>query len=413
MCPLFCVFSWVVLFLLLLGPRPCEAAVRALGLPEWLTPLVEKSLSAVEQEIEAARAKNAPKEPMIRAVSERLFAGYRVAKTFDESGTLSVYFEVSREPPQWGVRLISPELSPPVNDWFAEDCAFLREQITSLLEGVPLEALAWCDVGLRDAVAERTAQTLPGWRISLVVRAEGGETFLEVHFTPSPPFVLAVAPFVSSSSLPLLLYSSLKEDVVLMFAPIIGLPLPWVARHKEELVAWSERTLAGKWVLQDTHAEASVQFTAQEVSHVDVELESRRYVIWAWVAAYAGTSDRYPEFGLHLGRRARILPRWKSEIYGELILDLHDASLEKRLGLRWSPWKSVWVGAEWASADDMWWLRVSTEARLKRPYGWVRIREDGHANFGVGWRAGEHFSIEVHYDERDDDKWSLRFIGNL
>ena len=56
---------------------------------------------------------------------------------------------------------------------------------------------------------------------------------------------------------------------------------------------------------------------------------------------------------------------------------------------------------------------MSVDAELHKPYAWIRLREDGVFNGALGWRATEYISFEVEYDERDEDRWSLKMIGNL
>ncbi len=51
--------------------------------------------------------------------------------------------------------------------------------------------------------------------------------------------------------------------------------------------------------------------------------------------------------------------------------------------------------------------------KVKQPYFWVRFSENSEKNMGVGYRLNEFLSIELHYDERDDDQWSIRAVGNL
>lgn len=53
------------------------------------------------------------------------------------------------------------------------------------------------------------------------------------------------------------------------------------------------------------------------------------------------------------------------------------------------------------------------DPQLHKPYVWLRFREDGKFNGAVGWRATENISFEVEYDARDDDRWSLKMLGNL
>ncbi len=57
--------------------------------------------------------------------------------------------------------------------------------------------------------------------------------------------------------------------------------------------------------------------------------------------------------------------------------------------------------------------KLSMDPQLRKPYFWLRFREDGKCNGAIGWRATENISFEVEYDARDNDRWSLKMLGNL
>ena len=159
---------------------------------------------------------------------------------------------------------------------------------------------------------------------------------------------------------------------------------------------------------------AEASFQASQISNMNVRIESRNYTIAAWATIYAGTSDKSAELGLHLGRKVEIIRDLDMEAYAEGILGLRDWDIDGRFGLRWRPMvRNLWLGGEWDTEDEMWWGKLSLDAELHKPYAWIRLREDGVFNGALGWRATEYISFEVEYDERDEDRWSLKMIGNL
>jgi hypothetical protein len=101
------------------------------------------------------------------------------------------------------------------------------------------------------------------------------------------------------------------------------------------------------------------------------------------------------------------------ELYTELILELSEWDLERRLGLRWSPWRNVWFGGEWSSVENIWWGRIGLDSRIGRPYAWLRLSERDDVNSAVGFRLNDYLSIELHYDSRYDDPWNVRALINL
>ncbi len=387
--------------------------MRVQGLGEWLSVAAERSLNAVYDHISPAESAGS-KERLLRVVADRLLAGYLVEDVTLEGDTVSVKLRSKSAPPEWGVHLISPNLSEPVSEWFAKDTEGLEGEFAALMKDVPIEALAWGDVELKRVIERTCGGRLPGWRESLMVRtAADGTATLEVSFTPEQPLTLAVTPRISSTSIPVMLHSSLRDDLMKGFAPVIGIPVAWLDLHKDDFVALSKGILEGESLVEQARAESAIEAKTGAVSEVDIDLESRRYAVWVWMAVYAGAEGKYPEAGLHFGRRAQIFPHWDMELYAELITSLEDFDLEKRLGMRWSPWRNIWLGAEWVHPDDLWWVRASLEAKPKKPYAWIRLSEEGDANGALGLRINDFFSIEVHYDSRDGDPWNIRALVNL
>jgi hypothetical protein len=383
-------------------------------LNDWLGTAAERSLGAVYDHIPQNETADT-KSQLLKVVAGRLFLGYSVrGVTFEGGDAYLVELDAASLPPDWSVSLIAPNLSAPVDGWFESDIAGMPSEIESLMAGVPMEALSWGDIDLRDRIEGICAERLPGWRASLMIHGgTGGAETLEVSFTPEQPLTLAVTSRINSSSIPVMLHSSLRDDLLRGFAPVIGIPVPWLELHRDGLIAMSRGILKEEYLVEVAKAEPEVTATTGTVSALDIELESGRYAAWVWMAVYAGTEDRFPEAGLHFGRRALIMPGWEVELYSEFILALDGFDLETRLGAKWSPWRNAWIGGEWSSADDLWWVRLAFDSRIHRPYAWLRFSEDSDTNGAVGLRINDFLSIELHYDSRDGDPWNVRALVNL
>lgn len=389
-----------------------EAKVTVYGMPPWLSLIAERSLSAVMENIPAGQSRDSV-ERVVGVVAEKIFTGFRPVKVAFDRGRLRVIFEPAAPTPEWGLELQPPALKAPAYGWFSSDLAKAGEIIKSFVVDLPVDALAWCGEGLRDAVSEALKPVLPGWRPGLVVLPGEGTAVLRVSFTPELPLILAVTPSFYSNSLPTLLYDELKEDLLEQVSAIIGLPVLWAELHAREISDWAEAFLSGNTLVQRTKSKASVTLSPAPVARANVRVESSRYTIWGWSAVYAGTSDRSAELGIHLGRKAQILPHMDVEIYGEGIMELQEWSVEGRFGVRGTPWDGIWLGGEYSTKDEMFWGRFSIDPRLRKPYAWFRVREDGELNAALGWKATEFISFEIHYDSLDGDSWSLRILGNL
>jgi hypothetical protein len=395
-------------------PFTAESAIKIQGLSPWLVQSASRSMEAVYEHIPASEP-NDIKEDLLRVVADRLLLGYAVESVAFRGGDVEIKLRGASPAPEWEVSVTPPNLSPPVDGWFASDIAGMADEISSLVRGVPVEALSWGDLDLRNAVEALSGPKVPGWRVALLVRnAIDGNVILDVSFIPEQPLTLAVNTKINSSSIPAVLHSNLRNDLLKGFAPVIGIPAVWLDRHAGDLALMGKAILEEETLVYVSKAEPVIKADTGVVSNIDVELESRRYAGRLWMAVYAGAEDRYPEAGIHLGRRIQLLPRWDMEIYGELILQLNDWEVEKRLGMRWPVWRNIWIGGEWSGAgSELWWARLDVESWARRPYAWLRLSEEQDVNAALGYHINDYISIEVHYDSRYEDEWNVRALLNL
>ncbi len=398
----------------LLVPEKADAVViRTKGLNGWQEELAVQTLAAVAENMPQSGTP-AYRAEVLQTVARRLFAGYDVAVTSPSRGVADVNFTPKGETPLWRVEIAVPSLRDMPLEWFGSDISGLSDEISADMQGVPIESLSWSDRALREKIGALAEDRLPGWAPEMLVTRRETEAVLSVSFVPQMPMILAVNPSFTSTSLPALFYGEFRDDLRGQYAPIVGLPVKWAEKHAGELSRWTEKYINGHLLVRRSNSSADANFHASQISNMNVRIESRNYTIAAWTAIYAGTSDKSAELGMHLGRKVEIIRDLDMEAYAEGILELQDWDINGRFGLRWRPMVPyLWLGGEWDTEDKMWWGKLSLDQRLHRPYTWVRVREDGLFNGAVGWRATEYISFEVEYDERDDDRWSLKLIGNL
>jgi hypothetical protein len=402
----------LLLFALSGKPAFCDVIVE--GFPEWLERVALRSLSAVWDEVAPRQVDKEEKERVLSLVASRLLQGYIVQSVSVRGDEARFVFRAAGVPFPWSVVLTYGNLPPPPAEWLEKDTAAFVPAIESALEGIPLEALSWGDEAFREFVRDLAREALPGWDAVPLVRLRERGAQLQIQLVPRPPLVLALVPRLRSTTLPLMLRKDLHEGLLADLSPLAGLPVPWVKRHREEVEAWAGRVLSERNTVRNSRARVEVTFVPETLAPLDVRVESRKYTISAWAAAYAGTDDRYGEIGLHLGRKAQPWSGWEVELYGEWVAALNDFAVESRWGVRWSPWGETWLGAEMAyPGETLWWRFWVDGAKPGRPYLWWRWSEDYGNNGGLGWRLTEHLSLELHYDERDKDEVSLRAVGNL
>lgn len=411
-----------LIVIMLFSGHAQAAGIRSVGIPDWLAPAAERSMSAVLDHIPEGE-NDETKRQLLSVVASRLLRGYTVASIAfapSQDGA-EIRFEAAPDAtsPIWQVRVVPPQLSSPVLEWFASDAEGLDARVVSLLDGVPVEALSWSGDELKRAVDEICSDDLPGWRSSLMVRGEadasGATSYtMEISFAPEGPLAIAVSSKISSSSIPVMFHSNLKDLLLRGWSPIIGTPVLWLRRHSGDIAAETAELIKDDPYMRFSRARADVTVEADSISELDIDIESRRYSAWVWMAVYSGADGRSPEAGLHFGRWATIMHDVELELFGELIFPMDDWSMEGRFGVGWSPYRDLWLAGEWSSRDDMWWARLRVDSRTRRrPYLWGRFSEHGDINAAFGVRVTDQLSIEIHYDSRDEDMWNLRAIVNM
>ena len=397
-----------------LFPGPAGAAVVIEGAPSWLRERMERSAASVWAEIRQSGSSRANDSlRLLSLVAERVFAGYAVADFFYRGEDAVLRLSPLEGAVPWRVEIFPPLLSSPVDEWFRENISGLADKIRNHLGSLPLEALSWADSPLKEQIDMLCSPGLPGWSASLLVRLEKEGPVLRVSFAPRPPFVLAVVPRVSSDTLPVMLRSDLNENILRTLSPVVGLPIEWVSAHREKVEEMAAAALRQTNIVGNTRSAVEVSFRPAQIAAAEAFVDSPKYSVRAWVAAYAGSDTKYPEIGLHMGRKFLPVSGWDMEFYGEWILSANDFSLESRWGIRWSPWKNILFGVERAFPGNVTWYRLWIEGGVRAPYLWWRISEDGDHHVGAGYRLNHRISLEIHYDGRDEDKISIRALSDL
>ena len=385
------------------------------GIPPWLEAHVMRGLTAVWSEIPPGEARF----DTLALVARRLFSGYEVA--VEQKGRDPIVVFKARNQTQWKVFLTPPELRTPTDSWFAHDTAEMADEISALLAELPIGALSWADSALKRQVEEIVERRLPGWDFSLLARLEAvsletddGEndiSALQVTFRPKQPLVLAVTPSIFSSTLPVMFQSDLTAKLIPGMSPIVGLPVEWVDMHRSDVEFLAQEFLEDRNAVSNTRSKVDVAFIPGQVSKLDAAVNSERFIFQVWLAAYAGIEERYPEAGLLAGWNTKQLTGLDLEIYDEFFIDVGEFGFSNRLGARLKILDNLRIGfeVEWPE-QEVWYRAWWGPSRIRRPYAWWRYSTVYGQNAAVGYRINEYLSIELHYDERYEDKIGLRGI---
>jgi len=390
---------------------PAFSGVIVSGLPQWLEANAEKSLSTVWEQMDPSLSMNTRKE-MIELVAGKLFSGYHVSSIKSDQRDLEFNFKPSTKG-NWEVFFNIPDLNEAAKGWFRTDAEKPEKEVAELLKEFPPEALSWADFALERKIDEVMAKYLAGWTTGVVVKLKRDVNILEVLFSPEPPLVLAFDPLVDSTTIPYVFRSELRKSLLRDLSSFTGLPVVWLQSHKAEFEKLAAAKLSERNTVQNARASVDVDALPDQISQIQATVESGRYSLSAWLAVYIGADERYPEFGLHLGRITQPFSGWDLEFYGEFITKVDDLDLESRLGMRWSPLNNIWLGLEYVDPDDLVWYRILYSGSLKKPYFWWRHSSDRENHFALGWHLTQYLGIELVYDERYQDKWSIRLLNNL
>ena len=398
----------------LLFTAPALASVKVAGVPEWIRPTISGPVEAVWEEVLRSRDPGSGLQTL-RIVVERIFPGV-VIEGIELSGEellLDLSFE---DPPPggWEVSVKLPDLVPELEALFYGDMGDAADQLREMIAPLPVDSLSWAGQAFQQETVGMLTDRIPGWYPSILfVQGIEGEIEVLVSFNPLSPVIIAYSPRISSRTFPRILQSEIADNALEALAPFLGLPGDWVNRHRrsiEELVAG---TLETKWAAREVRGDVTVGITPERIAPVEIRVESDRYTLQAWAAVHLGSDERHPEIGVHIGRMTSPIKGWELEIYGEFVAATNDLDLESRWGARWSAWPDVWIGAEIAYPGEDVWFRVWLDEILPRVYLWGRLNGEGDSVAGIGWRFGGYLAWELYYDNRDEDRISVRLVGNL
>ena len=402
-----CLIALLSLFLV----RPCHA-LTVQGIPEWLEPAVLRSLNAVWSEI--PEDSNIDREGTLTLVASRLFTGYDVNIIKSERQEPVIFFNTSENIIAPEIKLNFPELRGSAFEWFKADINGLENEILDLIKNLPQNALTWADEAFREEISKLINFRLPGWEFSQQIFISKDSTLVNLTFRPSAKMILAVKPSLYSYTIPVMFRSDLEAKLIPEFSPLIGVPVAWAEKHKNEIENLVRNFLKDRHSVENLRADVNIEFTPNTVSNLEARVDSRDFMFQMWVSAYAGIEGRYPELGVFFGIR----PDWKMhpEFYAELILALDDFDLTHRWGARIELIENFWVGIENQWPENNYFFRFQySPLKIRRPFAlWRYSPELGVHEASLGYKIDEHMSIEIYYfSGNSDEKIGLRGTWHL
>lgn len=404
----------VLLFISLIPVKSCAAPAIPLrcSAPVWLKNSIHGSMSAVWRELQGSRLSRQMAVEALALVGSRLFPGFKVSlvgRKFVSMEPLNTW--------KWRLSLQMPEgsshLPEPCSSWMKDDIERALPPLREIVENVPPEALRWSAESFQAQLNRIVDEYIPGWRCSARVRVDGLNALLDLQLYLQPPLLLAFSPQTLSASLPQLLTDRMSDKTLEYLSPLTGLPLSWISFHLSEVERWLEKQqLQNKW-LKMLKASSVNDIAVKPITKVTTHIESTTYSFRGWFSVHAGSSARL-EAGLHLGRYFSLSPQVPAEAYAEIIMGLEHWHVDGRAGLRFSPLEFMWLGLESSTEDSSpLWYRLWLGRKRHNLYGWLRYSDDDDLEAAIGYRLNRYLAFELYYDNRQDDRISLRALSNL
>ncbi len=403
-------FNVIIIFALIFSfSSPCHA-LSVSGVPAWLESAVTRSLSAVWSEI--PDSPEIDREGTLTLVASRLFTGYSVRVKLVNNSPEVNFSPIKSEMIKPEIKLIAPELRNMAAKWFNSDIASMDVEIFDLVKELPQSAFTWSDEALKEAVSKIINNKLPGWEFSQQIFLSEKSTLININFRPGTDMILAVKPALYSRTIPSMFRSDLEAKLLPELAPLIGIHVKWAELHKNDIERASREFLEDKHSVENLRADVNINFSPGKISGINANVDSKRFTFQMWVAAYAGIEGKYPEAGIFFGYRPDL--NW-AEIYAELIFSLNDFDLTRRLGARFELLNNFWAGVEVQWPENEYFIRAQyIPVKIRRPYGWWRWSPNlKQHEAAIGYRLDEHVSIEIYYNDSNNDKIGLRGMWHL
>ena len=380
--------------------------------PEWLQRSIHGSMNAVWRELMGSRVSRQTALEALGLVASRLFNGYSVRINTEKI----VVIQPERDY-RWSIIFAEPEGVERIPDecrsWLREDLSTLRPLIGGLLENVPPEALQWSSDSFKTQIDSLLLKYFPGWRVALRIQANANDARLELKFYPKTPLLLAFSVETLSNTIPQLLADRMSDKSLEYLSPLTGFPLEWLTFHKDSLLKWLGAQQLNWNGIEFLNASVDNTVSFKTVTKVTTRFDSSDYSLRGWVSVHAGNDSRF-QAGVHFGRFLKFWPNVPFEFYAEGIIGLERWKLDGRLGISFSPFRYVWMGIEGSTEDEApLWYRLKFDVGRSGYYGWLRYSKNNDLEAAFGYRVNRYVSLELYYENKQKERFSLRALGNL
>ncbi len=346
---------------------------------------------------------------LLTEIGDRVFTGYELS---DVTLDVDTHTQLVLYATPWSGVIVKPEIDlqfsgvePQTAQILQGRIPQLKERLAQTISGASVDASDWAGGVLRRMVRDEVQSELPEFKAAVDVLQENGQTVVQVVIYPVGQVVRNVKYELRSEAIPNILLMQLKYKYLDECDKLRGLPVAYVARHREELEAQLTQKLLAEPEVKNYDLKPEVKLTPGADLGVNIMINSDDYKLWFEGYGDIGREKENLSGKAHIGKF--ISPR--EEIFGEAEVILDD--VQWRFGAGFSRYwgKSSWSYIRRSPVGDNDYrleYNLSPKWRLRAEH----FSGDDRNEFGVRYRIHEFLSAEYVYG---GDEFYLRIIGNL
>ncbi|SHK59793.1 hypothetical protein SAMN05216582_1099 [Selenomonas ruminantium] len=413
-------------------PWPVAAAERVTAvqaetfaqsnLPPLVAERMNRSVAAIAgqllegKDVAAAEAAKGSYAEVIHEVFDKVLVGYTVGHvSLDIAPVTTVRVELM----PWSETIRSVQVDtavegmpPRIERLVRTDLAGVEGAFRETLTGLPTAAADWTNGILKQHVNAYLAEHLPEFRADFDLLPEP-EAKVKLTVYPRLPVVRTVDLSMRSDTLPNSILLARRDLMQNQVNDIVGVPVGFVRRHREELAAQFASSLDSSPEFSLLKMRTRVEIEPAERSHIMSRSDTSRYRLrlsgWLDVGRHGDKShdsDKNMLLRLHAGQMLSsrdelflLIGFWPEKVSWDYQLgyryDLHGG---RQLGLRYDLRQKSFIYTASQQLSARWLLRYEYR------------RGDHLGEAAVRYRLHDFLSMEYVFDH--DQNW-LRLIGNF
>ena len=396
-----------------------EAVVQAdEALPLPVQQRMEKSVQAIGEQLLEGKSQQDVRqgkkqyEGIIHQVFDKVLVGYTVSKVELEPGD-NTQVRVNLLP--WQDKIVRVHtnvavegMSPELAQLLYQDVSGMDEIFKDSLQGLPIAAVDWTHGLLKKQVNAFLQQYAPEFRADFDVEV-AEDTQVKVVLYPLLPVVRTVDLSMHSDTMLNAGLLLCRDKMQSRVDQLIGLPVPFVARHRQEMEAYLENILNQDKIFQDWDMSTQVAISPGERLTVMSRTNSGTYRLRLEGRADVGNSygnreDTSLQARLHFGRRLS----GRDELFARMNVYPQSMKWDWSLGYGYN----LPTGTDFALLYDLTNTAIGVDVQQKvadRLYLRYAFRAADHGNeYALGYRLHDFLAVE--YARDSHNSW-LRFIG--